>query len=72
MAYEPKPGDSALFPNKSDNLNAPKYKGYVILHRDCKAGERLDLAMWDKKGGSFLGGKVSDPRRSRDDDSIPF
>jgi hypothetical protein len=66
MAYEPKNGDSALFKNdKKGNEKAPDMKGYVVMHRDVKAGEKLELAMWSRegtKGGWFWSGKVSDPR----------
>ena len=88
MAYEPKPGDGALFANQNRNSdNAPNATGYVVAHRDIKAGERLRLAAWTKGGGDrgkFQSLKLSDERQrdtpvmdngqqGRDiDDDIPF
>jgi uncharacterized protein (DUF736 family) len=87
MAYEPKPGDCSLFKNdKKGNEKAPDFKGYVMAHRDIKAGEKLELAMWSRQGtqgGYFYSGKISDPRPKKEeapaqsgggdvDDPIPF
>jgi hypothetical protein len=82
--YEPKPGDVSAFRNdKKGNEKAPDLKGYVMAHRDIKAGEKIELALWErrgKQGGFFYSGKVSDPRQRQEpaqsggelDDSIPF
>lgn len=68
MAYEPNPGDGALFANKNATSDkAPQATGYVIAHRDIKAGERLRLAAWTKGGGDrgkFQSLKMSDERDS--------
>lgn len=84
MAYTPKPGDVSAFKNdQKGNEKAPNFKGYIMAHRDIKAGEKIELALWERKGtqgGYFFSGKISDPRPkkecqpSEDDDSdrIPF
>lgn len=85
MAYEPKKGDGALFKNERKTAeNHPGATGYVIAHRDIKAGEKLRLAAWTKEGtkGRFQSLKMSDDRlregaepTSDDNDSsgpIPF
>jgi hypothetical protein len=73
MGYEPKPGDGALFKNEHKTTDShPGAKGYVIAHRDIKAGERLDLAAWTKEGtkGKFQSLRLSDAR-PKQDDGIP-
>lgn len=63
MAYEPKPGDGSLFANKKrEKETHPNATGYIIAHRDIKAGERLRLAAWTKEGtnGKFQSLKLSD------------
>ena len=81
--YEPKPGDVSAFRNdKKGNEKAPDFKGYLVAHRDVKAGEKIELALWErrgKQGGFFYSGKVSDPRPKQeraedpsDTDGIPF
>jgi len=87
MAYEPNPGDGALFGNKNRTTDKhPNATGYVIAHRDIKAGEKLNLAAWTKTSGTgkFQSLRMSDPRtaeqQTRDaqpepnplDDEIPF
>lgn len=89
MAYEPKPGDGALFANKGRSKDTqPNATGYVIAHRDIRAGERLRLAAWTKEGakGKFQSLKLSDDQRQQDrpvadsapataagpDDDLPF
>ncbi len=70
MPYENKPGDVSIFRNVTDNERAPTMKGYAIAHRDIRAGEKLDLAVWKqtpKNGGdAFLSGKISDPYQQSD------
>lgn len=66
MAYEPRPGDGALFGNKDRTKDTqPNATGYVIAHRDIKAGEKLRLAAWTKEGrqGKFQSLKLSDDQR---------
>lgn len=65
MAYEPKPGEGALFKNEQRSAdNQPNAKGYVIAHRDIVAGEKLELAAWTRDGskGKFQSLKMGDPR----------
>lgn len=65
MAYEPKPGDGSLFKNdKKTADNHPNATGYIIAHRDIKAGEKLQLAAWTKDGakGKFQSLRMSDMR----------
>jgi len=70
MPYENKPGDVSIFRNVTDNDRAPTMKGYAIAHRDIRAGEKLDLAVWKqtpKNGGdAFFSGKISDPYQQSD------
>lgn len=80
MAYEPKPGDVSAFKNdKKGNEKAPDFRGYIIAHRDIKAGEKIELVLWTRNGttgGWFYSGKVSDPRMKAapadDPDRIPY
>lgn len=87
MTYEAKPGDGALFANKNRTTDKhPNATGYVIAHRDIKAGEKLNLAAWTKTGGTgkFQSLRMSDPRTREEnvrdapasgpvlDDEIPF
>ena len=65
MSYEPKPGDGALFPNEHRTTDKhPNATGYVIAHRNIKAGEKLRLASWTKTTdrGKFMSLKLSDER----------
>jgi hypothetical protein len=78
MAYENRPGDGVLFPNENRNKDtSPTMTGFVIAHRDIKAGEKLNLAAWTKQARTkFLSLKMSDPRGTETerpaDDEIPF
>lgn len=84
MAYEPKPGDGSLFKNERKTAdNHPNATGYIIAHRDIKAGERLRLAAWTRDGskGKFQSLRLSDEQRrdepqdnrqTRDDDEAPW
>ncbi len=50
MAFEPKPGQGALFKNERKTAdNHPNATGYIVAHRDIKMGERLDLSAWTKE-----------------------
>ena len=70
MAYQAMPGDVSIFRNESNNERATTMKGYAIAHRDIRAGEKLDLAVWNKTpqngGDAFLSGKISDPYQQTD------
>lgn len=65
MGYETKPGDVALFQNEPrEGKNDPQHTGYVIAHRDIKAGERLSIRLWEKSGTSkTFGGVIQDDRK---------
>lgn len=68
MSFKPKPGDVSLFENeKMGREGAPDHQGYVIAHRDIKAGEKIAIALWAGKPNSprSFGGKVSDGADSR-------
>jgi hypothetical protein len=68
MAYESKPGDISLFENeKGGNEKAPDHRGYVLAHRDIKAGEKLEISLWNGKAGSSrtFGGKLADLRERK-------
>ena len=70
MAYEERPGDGVLFQNKEIKSDkSPSHTGYVIAHRDIKAGERVRLAGWRKGGeggkATFLSLKMSDEREQQ-------
>ena len=73
MAYEPKPGDGVLFQNEKKSDKAPDRTGYVLAHRDIKAGEKLNLAGWIKEGakGKFLSIRMSDVRARADEEPAP-
>jgi len=65
MAYEGKPGRGGVWPNKSDNSQAPVFKGHFLAHRDIKAGERVDLALFQNTSANAQAPaydvKVQDP-----------
>jgi len=79
-------GTVALWPNEKylEGGPHPRFKGHAYAHRDIKAGEQIDIAVWD--GGSenpkapALKGKVSDkftpetsaPAGTQASDSVPF
>ena len=47
MPYEPKAGEIILFENeKAGHERAPDHRGYVVAHRDIKAGEKIAIALW--------------------------
>ena len=77
MSYEPKPGDGSLFQNEKRTEKSPDRTGYVVAHRDIKAGEKLNLAGWIKEGskGKFLSIRMSDVRgrdERPDQEEAPF
>ena len=59
-------GQVALWPNEKYEAGGPhpRFKGNVIAPRDIKAGEQLDIAVWDSNSENpkapALKGKVSD------------
>lgn len=86
MAYVQKPGDISVFKERDKrNDKAPDWKGTAVAHRDIKAGEKLEIAFW-QKSDTMLAGKVSDPRQRTEqrqerpapnrrddlDDQVPF
>ena len=66
MAWEPRDGDGTLYENDRKEGRQPDYSGWVLAHRDIKAGEKLNLAGWWKGGlegrAKFLSLKMSDVR----------
>lgn len=88
MAWEARNGDGTLYENDRKEGRQPDYSGWIIAHRDIKAGEKLNLAGWWKGGlegrAKFLSLKMSDvrgrdepvadnARATGDDDSdVPF
>jgi hypothetical protein len=63
VPYEAKPGEVCLFDNeKMGNERAPDHRGYVVAHRDIKAGERLAIALWAGRPDSArsFGGTIAD------------
>ena len=47
MPYKPKLGEVCLFENeKAGHERAPDHRGYLIAHRDIKAGEKIAIALW--------------------------
>lgn len=81
MAYENKPGSGALFPNdKKGNEKAPDMTGNLTAHRDMKAGDEFQVAMWktkSKAGKPYGSLKASDkqgqsPSSATQDDELPF
>lgn len=77
MAYTPKPGDASLFKaDKNGNDKLPDMRGYIVAHRDIKAGEKIELVMWQRQGknggGWFYSGKVSDPRKREEPKPEPL
>jgi hypothetical protein len=83
MAYESKPGSGALFPNdKKGNEKAPDMTGNLTAHRDMKAGEEFQVAMWKtkSKAGKPYGSLKSSDKMGQaipvsapqEDDELPF
>lgn len=60
--FTTRPGDVTLFKNTKINEKSPDHSGYVIAHRDIKAGEKIGISLWNGKPGSSktLGGSVKD------------
>lgn len=71
MAYEKKNGDISVFTNESNNANAPRWKGSLLLD-----GKEYSVSLWVKSGakGEFLAGSVQ-PKQSyadRQADTTPY
>ncbi|SEI12476.1 hypothetical protein SAMN05216228_102484 [Rhizobium tibeticum] len=69
MPYDAKPGEVSLFENeKMGRESAPDHQGYVVAHRDIKAGEKLSIALWAGKPNSArsFSGKIADLPRAGD------
>lgn len=69
MAYQTNPGQGTLFKNKKEKDSWPDYKGYLVLDREYKPGEKIEVACWVKtpaKGGEkFLSLSISKPREEK-------
>ena len=69
MAYKPKPGQGALFRNDKDgNESRPDYRGNLVVYRDMREGETVDLAAWlreDRNGKKYLSIKAQDSRQEQ-------
>ena len=44
-----KPGTGGVWTNDSTNPNAPVIKGHFFAHRDIKAGEKVELALFNNE-----------------------
>lgn len=76
--YIDQPGSGTLFVNSNkDKDSQPDRSGYILVHRDLKAGERVRLAGWlatrkdgskvnDRDGNPILNLKMSDERSISD------
>ena len=65
MAFEKNPGFGALFRNEHRTTDShPNATGYILAHRDIRAGEEVRPAAWTKEGakGKFQSMKMSDVR----------
>ena len=40
-------GTVSLWPAESDNPKAPKFKGKLYAHRDYRAGEEIEISLWN-------------------------
>jgi len=63
MAYEPKLGEVCIFENdKLGHDRAPDHRGYIVAHRDIKAGEKLSIALWtgNRASARSFGGRIAD------------
>jgi len=79
-------GTISLWPNENYQAGGkyPRFKGSAYAHRDIKAGEQIDVAVWDGKSENpkapVLQGTVSDkyvadggaPAGTDAGDSVPF
>lgn len=71
MAYEKKPGDVSIFPNrkKLEGDRSPDFKGEILT----PDGELLEIALWAKPSnfGTFYAGKVQKPRPKFEEPKAP-
>lgn len=42
-------GKVSIWPNRSDNPNAPILKGKLFAHRDIAMGEELEISLWENE-----------------------
>lgn len=42
-------GKVSIWPNRSDNPNAPIWKGKVFAHRDIREGEEVEISLWENE-----------------------
>lgn len=66
--YTSNPGDVTLFAHEAGgNPKAPQHSGFIIAHRDIRAGEKLGISLWEGKPGSSktFGGKIQDYRNKK-------
>lgn len=57
--HQERPGKGVMYFEEGSRLDEkkPKYKGYIILEMDYKAGEKLKIACWERptsRGYSLL------------------
>lgn len=57
--HQERPGKGVMYfeEDSQQNEKKPKYKGYLILEMDYKAGEKLKIACWERptsRGYSLL------------------
>jgi hypothetical protein len=63
MPYQPKMGEVCIFENeKMGRDTAPDHQGYIIAHRDIRAGEKIAIALWSGKAHSArsFNGRIDD------------
>jgi hypothetical protein len=71
MRYKAKLGGVCLFENENAEYeNAPDHQGYFITHRDIRAQEKVEFAVWAGRPNSprSFGGRISD---SLTDPTVP-
>lgn len=65
MRYKARLGDVSLFETEKAGIEStPDHSGYLIAHRDIKAGERVDIALWAGHADSprSFRGRLSDTK----------
>ncbi|WP_018901459.1 hypothetical protein [Rhizobium sp. 2MFCol3.1] len=74
MPFEPRMGDVCVFENeKAGHDSAPDHRGYFVAHRDIKAGEKIQFALWSGRPGSArsFGGRIDEPLSRAPKESPP-
>jgi len=68
-------GQIALWRNEKKSEQAPDFKGSFFAHRDIKAGEKIEAALWnnltDNASAPVLKGRTQDIRSKKDDGISP-